>query len=179
MKAEHWQRIHDELISSCLGLFRDNGVAIVPSEERGPGVTQGEAIVSFIGFLGEQIRGHLTILAPVTLITESHPLRRTAEIDEAALCDWSCELANQLLGRTKNRLLELGIVIELSTPSTALGHRLRGHDERREGFRVLHFDCHGDRLTLLFDALAGETPPVTLRAVGSGSRRVEGDILLF
>lgn len=179
MKPQHWQRIHGELAQSCLGLFRDNGVSLVLAQDRGSGATQGDAVVSFIGFVGEHLRGQLTILAPVPLVTLSHPLRHKGPIDEDALCDWACELASQLLGRTKNRLLELGLLIQLSTPSTALGRKMRGHDERREGFCVLHFDGAAHRLSLIFDALANESAPSSLRTTEGGAHGVEGDILLF
>lgn len=181
MKAQHWQRIHDELVTACISLFRDNGVELTAADEAGgPDSIAGEGAVAFIGFTGDHLRGHLTILAPVGIVARSHPLNASITMDDDAICDWARELANQLLGRMKNRLLELGIVLLISMPSAALGEKVRGHQERQEGFRTLNFMSGSERLTVMFDARATEFAPVTLRVINAGPPpQAEGDLLLF
>ncbi|KYF57257.1 chemotaxis protein CheX [Sorangium sp. So ce1097] len=178
MNPESWHRIHDELAASCVHLFRDNGVELRLLEDEEPQVTPGNAVVSFIGFTGDHLRGSLTLVAPVSLITRSHPLRERRELDEDMVCDWASELANQLLGRVKNRLRPLGLVIVLSTPSAAIGEHLRAREEQSEGFRRLLFDAGPDRLAVLFDALAPDAA-LKLEEGSSPDPQREGEVLLF
>ncbi|MGK3990368.1 chemotaxis protein CheX [Sorangium sp. So ce136] len=178
MNSESWLRIYGELAASCVHLFRDNGVEIRLLEEAPSEATPGNAVVSFIGFTGDHLRGSLTIVAPVALITRSHPLREQRALDEDMVCDWASELANQLLGRVKNRLRPLGLVIVLSTPSAAIGEHLRARDEHGEGFRRLLFDAGADRLAVLFDAIAPDTA-LQLEEVSPSDPQREGEVLLF
>ncbi|WP_437735109.1 chemotaxis protein CheX [Sorangium sp. So ce1335] len=178
MNPESWHRIHDELAASCVHLFRDNGVELRLLEDAEPQVTPGNAVVSFIGFTGDHLRGSLTLVAPVSLITRSHPLRDRRELDEDMVCDWASELANQLLGRVKNRLRPLGLVIVLSTPSAAIGDHLRAREEQSEGFRRLLFDAGPDRLAVLFDALAPDAA-LKLEEGSPPDPQREGEVLLF
>ncbi|WP_437836267.1 chemotaxis protein CheX [Sorangium sp. So ce1153] len=178
MNSESWLRIYSELAASCVHLFRDNGVEIRLLEEAPSEPTPGNAVVSFIGFTGDHLRGSLTLVAPVTLIKRSHPLREQRALDEDMVCDWASELANQLLGRVKNRLRPLGLVIVLSTPSAAIGEHLRAREEQGEGFRRLMFDAGADRLAVLFDAIAPDTALQLEEASPSDPQR-EGEVLLF
>lgn len=178
MNSESWDRIHEELASSCVHLFRDNGVELRRLDDAASEATPGNAVVSFIGFTGDHLRGSLTIVAPVALIMRSHPLREQREIDEDMVCDWASELANQLLGRVKNRLRHLGLVIVLSTPSAAIGEHLRAREEQSEGFRRLLFAAGNDRLVVLFDALAPDNA-LELEEVNMPDPQPEGEVLLF
>ncbi|MGK3996929.1 chemotaxis protein CheX [Sorangium sp. So ce1024] len=178
MNPESWHRIHDELAASCIHLFRDNGVELQLLELEEPQVTPGNAVVSFIGFTGDHLRGSLTLVAPVSLITRCHPLRERRALDEDMVCDWASELANQLLGRVKNRLRPLGLVIVLSTPSAAIGEHLRAREEQSEGFRRLLFDAGPDRLAVFFDALAPDAA-LKLEEGSSPDPQREGEVLLF
>ncbi|AUX25519.1 hypothetical protein SOCEGT47_060660 [Sorangium cellulosum] len=178
MNSESWHRIYDELAASCVHLFRDNGVELRLVEEAESEATPGNAVVSFIGFTGDHLCGSLTIVAPVALIMRCHPLRGRRELDEDMVCDWASELANQLLGRVKNRLRPLGLVVVLSTPSAAIGEHLRAREEQSEGFRRLVFDAGIDRLAVLFDARAQDTT-LKLKEVIMPDPQREGEVLLF
>lgn len=178
MNSESWHRIYDELAASCVHLFRDNGVELQMLEDVVSEATPGNAVVAFIGFTGDHLCGSLTIVAPMALITRSHPLRERREIDEDMVCDWASELANQLLGRVKNRLRPFGLVIVLSTPSAAIGEHLRAREEQSEGFRRLLFDAGTDRLAVLFDAVAQDTG-LKLEEVNMPDPQREGEVLLF
>ncbi|KYG00846.1 MULTISPECIES: chemotaxis protein CheX [unclassified Sorangium] len=178
MNSESWHRIYDELAASCVHLFRDNGVELRLLEHQDSEATPGNAVVSFIGFTGDHLRGSLTIVAPVALITRCHPLRERRQLDDDMVCDWASELANQLLGRVKNRLRHLGLIIVLSTPSAAIGEHLRAREEQSEGFRRLLFDAGTDRLAVLFDAMAPDTA-LELEEVDMPDPQREGEVLLF
>jgi hypothetical protein len=76
------------------------------------------AFCGVMGFGGKQLRGALV------LATTREPLERTSPAGLTSQRDWVCELANQLMGRIKNRLLVLGVEVLLSTPSGLSGNNL-------------------------------------------------------
>src|SRR4030095_1236237 len=65
------------------------------------------ALCGVMGFGGKQMRGALV------LATTREPLERTNPGGLTSQRDWICELANQLMGRVKNRLLAVGVEILL------------------------------------------------------------------
>ena len=83
---------------------------------------QSYSFAGIIGFTGEKIRGTI-ILATVAEVLQA--TRPTAAETDSEQADWAGELANQLLGRIKNKLLAHGLVIQLSTPTSVTGESLR------------------------------------------------------
>lgn len=72
--------------------------------------SQGSEIVAVIGYAANDLRGGLAIgisgkLARATMPTENVPVY-----------DWVGELANQILGRVRNRLLDYSVDIQIATP---------------------------------------------------------------
>jgi hypothetical protein len=179
MKKEHWARIHEDLVVACTALFEANGVALAVEEAAGVVTPPGAAIASFIGFSGEQLLGNLTLVTPSAVVCRSYPLRDRWEIDDAAQCDWACELVNQLLGRLKIRLLAWHLVIQPSTPSAAFGLHLRAHEAPREGFRSLKFRAGSEQVCVLFDGVATATTTIAPGPPDVEGRPVEGDLLFF
>lgn len=81
--------------------------------------TAGElALCAVMGFGGKQLRGALVLAAT------REPLEKTNPGDSTSQRDWIGELANQLMGRVKNRLLGLGVEILLATPACLSGDNL-------------------------------------------------------
>ncbi len=76
------------------------------------------ALCGVMGFGGKQMRGALV------LATTREPLEQTNPDAVTSQRDWICELANQLMGRLKNRLLGLGVEIHLATPAGLSGDNL-------------------------------------------------------
>jgi CheY-specific phosphatase CheX len=179
MKPEHWRRIHDELALSCIKLFQDNNVELTQSSSDDTNDVIDDAVVSFIGFMGEHLRGSLMVIAPMALILRSHPLRSRGAVQEAAAQDWAGELANQILGNLQGRLGPLGVILMLSTPTSARGDRVRAREERSEAFRRLQFVAEPDRLVVLFDAIALDGATLTLDEANAAEKQVDMEMLLF
>jgi hypothetical protein len=96
-----------------------------------------------------------------------------------ALQDWIGELANQLLGRLKSRLLAHGIAIQLGTPTTVSGLELRVRtctaNRQATPLWLLSGD---DWLVVRLDAIA--SPDVQLSSIPDpSSSATEGEVLLF
>ena len=59
---------------------------------------------SVVGFTGTNMRGGLAFVAPAALVAQLLPVPRAEGRAELQLRDWSAEIANQLIGRFKNKL---------------------------------------------------------------------------
>jgi hypothetical protein len=130
------------------------------------------ALCGVMGFGGKQMRGSLVLAAT------REPLELTNPGGVTSQRDWICELANQLLGRIKNRLLASGIEILLATPAGLSGDnlcftlsRLRAPQvfAAAQGYVCVWIDCEF--------AEGFELPPSILTAAGTALP--EGETVLF
>lgn len=99
--------------------------AAVPSP-RTTGAVAAQVMVASIGLAGPCFRGALVLRAAPAFFRAVYPpeLRKSA-LTTSEVFDWAGEMANQLLGRMKNRLARLGLDFHLSTPTVVMGDRLR------------------------------------------------------
>ncbi len=128
--------------------------------------------LSIIG-LGGKLRGSLVLSIPTQLVLRSHPTGGTGPEE---LGDWLAELANLLLGRIKSNLLSQGATIEMSTPLTLSATAFRF--ERFSGTPVVHeFDCEGETLHIVFEAIAD--PDLRLTSPRTGAAVESGEMVTF
>jgi hypothetical protein len=143
------QAVIDECVSdSCLSLFKDYSLPLARIDV---GTLQQNAPLIFcgvVGFSGDQMRGTLL------LATSREPLGRTSPTTDASLREWIAELANQLLGRIKNRLLNHGVILHLSTPIVLRGEHIAPISQTE--LVPYAFACDGGNVCVWFDA---ELPP--------------------
>ena len=100
--------IERELVTSTLEdsvieFFRAYRIACTKTgSPAGPHVAE---MGSIVGFRGKGVRGGLAFVAPLSLL-EPAPARAeaTRRATDLQLRDWSAEIANQLVGRIKNKL---------------------------------------------------------------------------
>jgi hypothetical protein len=115
--ADH-RRI-DQLLGACSHeLFSAYQLETKPSQEATFPFNDELASCAVMGFGGKLMRGSLV------LMTTREPLQHTNPQGLGSDGDWVCELANQLMGRLKNRLLSLGVEILLATPAGLSGVNL-------------------------------------------------------
>lgn len=94
------------------------------SVEPGPDSERAE-FAATIGFTGQGLKGALVIMAGRATLRSSLPGDlRSREATDELLADWGGELANQLLGRLKNRLWASGVEIALGTPVGFAGEEI-------------------------------------------------------
>ncbi len=158
------------MIECCIELFDAYDVLLTP--ETGPTSRDHELVVSgIIGFSGEQLQGTLVLCATQALLDS--PMFRDASSE-----DWIGELANQLLGRIKNRLLSYGITIFLSTPVTMRGSQL-DPAPRHDDIEPLHLRGQAEGAVVWFDVEPNDN--IELQPIGNAETPAqrEGDILLF
>lgn len=182
MTHAHWRTLSPIVVESCTDLFTSYGAPLTYAAECPTLAMYGQCIAAFIGFTSPQMRGSLLLATSLGLIQMSHPIDPRLVRDPAAdLQDWTGELANQLLGRIKNKLVPYGLALELTTPMCLVSREARVVSARPEGARVYQFKGMGMDLYVRLDAavapgfaltLAGDQGPVTLAPA-------EGEMMLF
>lgn len=88
-----------------------------------PAPMTGHQVAGIIGFAGDQFGGTLAVRAPSTVVRSCLPIDMAGP-DVQQLGDWIAELTNQLLGRTKNKLLRHRTSFQLTPPTYAIADEL-------------------------------------------------------
>jgi hypothetical protein len=164
--CERERQIESVVAESCLELFSHYGITVLPPDDWS---RANFAFCAAIGFTGSDLRGSLL------LASSREPLNMAGDnID--AIRDWLAELANQMLGRIKNRLLALGTAIYYSTPVILRGQHLAPLDN--QPIPHLFRRANGGVVAIWFDVEIGADliladTPTANAAVG------EGEALLF
>jgi CheY-specific phosphatase CheX len=127
-------------------------------------------LISVVGFAGRQIAGTLVLGATEEPLQLSMPQGASAR-------DWIGELANQLLGRIKNKVLRRGIEIYAMPPAVVSGEHLTPVTSRQD-FEPLLFATPSGVVCLWIEIeLPREVTPDP--SVGQGEIPTEGDVILF
>lgn len=123
----------DSLVqASLVDLFNAYGVALAPlprSALAAPAAPEVSVAAAFRS--GSDGAGRLTLSLPAALLEQMKGNEATS-----VRIDWARELANQLLGRIKNRLLPFGVRVEIGS-LTLLDPKLMQHQlQNLSGLRV-------------------------------------------
>ncbi len=110
--------IEEMTASSCVELFDAYGVALSNTPSADWATTDEPLVSAVMGFVSPQVRG--TCL----LACEQGPVKTSCP-PGGRIRDWVGELANQLVGRLKIKLLGHDIEIGLTTPIVLQGIRLQ------------------------------------------------------
>lgn len=169
------RRVLNELVVQCSrALFEHYEVPI----EHAPGASREEVweedlvLAGIIGFTSTAMRGSMV------LGIGAKPLAKVDE-DESAHRDWIQELANQLLGRMKNRLLGYGVDLQMTTPMSMRGLHLVLEPNASESAPLLFHTAEGGAVCVLLDAEL--VPGLELEQQDGAGDAVpdEGELLLF
>jgi CheY-specific phosphatase CheX len=101
---------------ACRTLFQAYGVELT---EIDPNEASADTFLlgAVIGFSGPGLRGTIILASTEMALKDSNPT-------DGSLRDWIAELANQLVGRVKNRLLRDGVDVYVTTPVVMRGEHL-------------------------------------------------------
>lgn len=114
-RSETTRAIQSLAGSACVELMQAYGVQLVPAA----GWVESDEVMfsGVMGFVGDSVRGTCLLAAPQGTVEAAAP-------EDAAARDWVGELANQLVGRLKAKLMARGATIALSTPVVLRGVKL-------------------------------------------------------
>jgi len=114
----------NEILAVCLTeLVRDLGVKPSWLFGRPPENAPGDILAAFVGFGSDDVRGSFTLLGQPRVFARLHPI--PAQGNKRDLADWARELANQAVGRFKNRVLGYGLAIAISSPQSMVAEQVR------------------------------------------------------
>jgi hypothetical protein len=165
----------DVIVQSCVvDLFHSSGIAVAPLRRSQPtmGPVVHPQLSAMIGFRGKRFTGVLTAGVPdgVFAAIPRNPERPFADTD------WIREVANQLVGRIKGRLIPLGTTLQADLPSLVhdeLFERLRAQSPF---FAVYRFRALRGEVVV---TLLGDIDPSIFVYAGPLPTVVEGDIIIF
>ncbi len=136
-------------------------------------------VVAILGYTGQAMQGALVLHAPRSAVVSLVPveLRELAEQSDDLLRDQLGELANQLLGRVKNSMLGKGVVLSMSTPTTAVGRDIRFGSSSSDVTPEYAISWAGGSLLVRLDATVSEEPVFVTDDTSLGSS--EGELTMF
>jgi hypothetical protein len=164
--------IDDLLFDCCRELFSAYALETQPRASGDFPVTDELCVCGVMGFGGKLMRGALVLAAT------SEPLERTNPEGFGSQRDWVCELANQLMGRMKNRLLTAGVEILLATPAGLSGVNLSPNQSKLRAPQV--FGAANGFVCVWIDCESADGFELRTSPAASGEAALpEGETLLF
>ncbi|MBC8068679.1 MAG: chemotaxis protein CheX [Deltaproteobacteria bacterium] len=145
-----------------------------------PAAIVGHQVAGIIGFAGEGFGGTLAIRAPSMVVRSCLPVA-DAGPEPHVLGDWIAELANQLLGRTKNKLIRYHSTFQITPPTYAVADELLviGCDRGRTSW--LSVTTHAGPLLVMVELHVA--PDFTFVAASDPNDatlvHAEGELMLF
>lgn len=153
--------------AACVELFDAYGVSLSPSNV--PWGQSDEALLSGVmGFVGETVRGTCLLAGEYAPLAASSPVG-------GRLRDWVGELANQLAGRLKTKLIARGVEVALTTPIVLSGVRLQPLP--RGALEPTVFTSAAGVIMVWVEVEASDG--LSLGSVRPKASSTEGDILIF
>jgi hypothetical protein len=109
----------DLMAAYGIGMTRQPATAL-ESPTEGPDTSSG----GLVRFSGDMLQGSILFVASFEFLTacrpiplRTRPLSMASATDWILVRDWSMELANQLVGRMRNRLYEYGVALDIKCPT--------------------------------------------------------------
>lgn len=159
---------------ATVDLFRTYGVAVAPVPRRVLRPTSvPEGYCGMISFTGQGFTGTLTLSVPTPILG----LTKAGAQLPLHERDWIRELANQLMGRIKTRLLQLQVALRIGLPST-MDRRMveRRHAATTGSLLVFEFRTIRDEVTV---TLEGTFDEWGFKYSGNANPGSEGDVIIF
>jgi hypothetical protein len=164
------------LQSSTVELFHSQGVAVAPLRPVALGNQQRfYDWVGVIHFEAANLSGVLTVSTPMA-VWSSREGSADQRQDAESLADWHRELANQLIGRVKNRLLKFQLVLRPRLPSALSGAALELHRKRSAAEVLYRFRALRGDVLVVVDA---PLERAILAYTGDLQVAREGDVIQF
>lgn len=163
-------KIDNILFAATTGLFKAYGQPL--SELPAAAPTQAQ-LCAVIGFTGKALSGAVMLAADVA------PIHATRPVPETSDRDWIAELANQLLGRLKNRLLNAGVEIWATTPVVMRGERMAPVGGRGALPSVSFVTPSGGRVTTWVDHQVHDAATLAKLVELDEPVTREGELVLF
>jgi hypothetical protein len=157
---------------SLVDLFSAYSVAVAPRPRQARQLAPTlPDICASVGFSHARRQGKLTLSLPARVI-DLMPVSTDAHLKS----DWARELANQLIGRIKNRLLHFNVRLQVGASILVDAQTRMRELESSVDFRVYAGRTLHGEIVVTLEGLPDESHLVY---VGQANARSEGDAILF
>jgi hypothetical protein len=167
-------RILDAMVqSSTVELFQSFGIAMAPTARlRAIPVDYDGCVGASISFTGPAFSGEVILMLP----DEVFALVRTGDSLTFAISDWTREMANQLLGRIRNRLTKCRVELLSGLPRSFTGPLPDRERHKKKPLSVYNFRTLRGEVTVILTGIPdNQTLVYSLKADSAN----EGDVILF
>lgn len=144
-----------------------------------PALETATMVAGIIGFTEARFGGFVAIQTSPDVVSKIVPEEVRFGINERVIADWMGELSNQLLGRTKNKMLRYGVSFQMSPPTTVSGLRLNitPHETSSRGW--MEVDTDNGALQVLVDFRCENEVLLSESNSTDHVAASEGDMMLF
>ncbi len=167
--SEENNQVLSDVVSDCVvKVFEAYDSMLEPTNVADP----GHEVVAVIGYAADEVRGGLALGISKALAQKTMPTLETP------LYDWAGELANQILGRVRNKMLAYQVDIQISTPVVLHGLGVQVAPPGHDGVKVASYKAGDDVVQVLLEARFEEGFVLPERSEDGGTVD-EGEMLLF
>lgn len=162
------------MLDATQALFRSYGAPLELDSSPAQQTLESASFVAVIGFASTTFNGSLLLALPRDVV------ERTLPAAGGDPMDWCGELANQLLGRLKNRLNDYQVSINMTLPVVISGGRFALPAKTRPVTRYFSFGSEFGKLFVRLEAELCPEVELVRRARSEGGRALEeGELLIF
>lgn len=168
--------LSDLLRQSCLELMADYGLPAELQLGTGSSLAPSGTAMAAIDFSGRDLRGTVALRVTKTVISETYRAACGSAPTPSSpeFADWTCELANQLVGRLKNKLRRYDVSFTVNTPRLIVALPVA----ELENAICTRFVCDRGTFTGYLDVLVAPGFAIEVHAQGT-SLPAEGELVLF
>lgn len=158
-----------EVVAECVEKVFD---AYATTIEAAPNEHVGHEVVAVIGYAADEVRGGLALGITKNLA------ERTMPTPDTPLYDWAGELANQILGRVRNRMLSYKLDIQIATPVVLHGLGVQVMSSGAGSVKIASYRSGSDAVQVLVEARFEDGYELP-EPYADDSAIDEGEMLLF
>lgn len=167
--SERNNEVLSEVVGECVEKVFEAYDTVLESASE---VVAGHEVVAVIGYAADEVRGGLALGISKALAEKTMPTPDTP------LYDWAGELANQILGRVRNKMLAYKLDIQISTPVVLHGLGVQVAPPGHQGVKVASYQSGGETVQVLLEARFEEDFVLPEKDEEDGVVD-EGEMLLF
>lgn len=136
-------------------------------------------VAGIIGFTEARFGGFVAIQTSPAVVSSIVPAEIRAGATERVVADWIAELSNQLLGRTKNKMLRYGVSFQMSPPTAVSGLRLNISPQEANPCAWMQVETRHGTLEVLVDFRCEQEIRLDESDDSEHVAASEGDMMLF
>jgi CheY-specific phosphatase CheX len=179
--AERVQSLFNRsLIEAVSELLPSYGTSLISCEDSDPPHSEVSAVAGIIGFTSPRFGGVLAVQTSAELVATTVPSAvRSGSVSQKVVLDWIAELANQLLGRIKNKMIRYDGGYAMSPPTSVIGNDLNVTAADADATTWKRLETPAGRIYVMVDFRADREVLLSATDDEAHTAAAEGDLMLF